>query len=104
MLSKGLENTARILVAATAASLICSSALQADDTEIYQATPTAVNSRPQVLIIFDDSGSMNDVVADSPVCNGFQGDVWANSLIRSDNISRTTGAVYGGMQDHDGVR
>ena len=36
-----------------------SGVVEADDTEIYQSTySSSVSARPQVLVIFDDSGSM----------------------------------------------
>ncbi|MBK6281186.1 MAG: hypothetical protein IPF57_25235 [Gammaproteobacteria bacterium] len=49
------------------ALLACSSVAVADDTEIFRATydGEAANSRPKVLIVFDDSGSMDTVVTGS---------------------------------------
>ncbi|MCB1699228.1 MAG: hypothetical protein KDI14_00100 [Halioglobus sp.] len=66
MVGKGRLNTLRVLLAAPLALLIGGGAVNADDTEIYQATPAATGARPMVLILFDDSLSMNDVVADRP--------------------------------------
>jgi hypothetical protein len=47
------------------ALLSCSGVSVADDTEIFRATydGEATNSRPKVLIVFDDSGSMDTTVA-----------------------------------------
>tara|TARA_R110001592_G_scaffold215025_2_gene468343 strand:+ start:123394 stop:127017 length:3624 start_codon:yes stop_codon:yes gene_type:complete len=61
MVSKGMENIARMLIVAAAAAMLQSGGVYADDTEIYRTTPVA-DSRAQVLIIFDDSGSMTTVV------------------------------------------
>ncbi|MBP9032386.1 MAG: hypothetical protein KBG29_00745 [Pseudomonadales bacterium] len=49
------------------ALLSCSGVSVADDTEIFRATydGEATNSRPKVLIVFDDSGSMDTTVAGS---------------------------------------
>lgn len=62
MVSKGLENIARTFVVAALAALVQSGGVNADDTEIYQTTASSIDARPQVLIIFDDSGSMSSPV------------------------------------------
>lgn len=61
MVSKGLESIVRTLIVAVAAAMLQSGGVYADDTEIYRTTPSS-DTRPQVLIIFDDSGSMATVV------------------------------------------
>lgn len=66
MVSKDLAKVVRALAVASAAALIHCAGVSADDTEIYQATVAASEARPQVLIIFDDSGSMNEVLATPP--------------------------------------
>jgi type IV pilus assembly protein PilY1 len=63
MVSKGLEKIVRTLLVVATAALLQSGGVIADDTEIYQSTPSSTNTRPQVLIIFDDSGSMSEVIA-----------------------------------------
>lgn len=60
-----VEGAERLLVAASLLLLLFagSQAVRADDTEIYQANYQAGSSgRPKVLIIFDNSGSMDTVV------------------------------------------
>ncbi len=50
----------RCILAALLATALCAGALQADDTEIY-GTVTNPDLEPNVLIIFDTSGSMSTV-------------------------------------------
>lgn len=64
----GLGNTGRALLAASLVAVGSSASLKADDTEIYQASysPGGAGGRPNVLIIFDDSGSMGTNVYAQP--------------------------------------
>jgi type IV pilus assembly protein PilY1 len=58
-----MTRTAKPLIAAMVASLTlwCAGAPLADDTEIFEATPTnAANARPNIMLIIDTSGSMVD--------------------------------------------
>lgn len=62
MVSKSLESIVRTIVVAATAAILQNGTVVADDTEIYQTTGAQITTRPQVLIIFDDSGSMSTVV------------------------------------------
>lgn len=90
MVSKGLEMAMRALMVASAAVLIQSAGVNADDTEIYKATPQAVGARPQVLIVFDDSLSMNDLVTEPPV---YDPDASYVSFHPADRVYWSTGGV-----------
>lgn len=61
MMGKRLFNTGRALVALILVAVSINSTLYADDTEIYQIT----GGRPKVLIVVDDSSSMDAVLEDS---------------------------------------
>ena len=73
-MARGLGTVCRLAVGAMSparltfcALLSCGTLAVADDTEIFRATydGEATNSRPKVLIVFDDSGSMDTTVAGS---------------------------------------
>src|SRR5690554_6022519 len=49
-------------------SLVCVGA-HADDTEIYLGNPNATTAKPNIIFIFDTSGSMNTEVASTPLIN-----------------------------------
>jgi type IV pilus assembly protein PilY1 len=69
MVNNYFGKAARALLIASLVAVGSSGGLNADDTEIYQATfsPGGTGGRPNVLIIFDDSGSMNtDVLLQPP--------------------------------------
>ena len=61
MMGKRLFNTGRALVALILGAVSLNSTLYADDTEIYQIT----GGRPKVLIVIDDSSSMDAVLEGS---------------------------------------
>jgi type IV pilus assembly protein PilY1 len=68
MLGKSVGNLGRTLLVAGLVVAGSSGSLNADDTEIYQASydPGQTGSRPNVLIIFDDSGSMRSLITQQP--------------------------------------
>jgi type IV pilus assembly protein PilY1 len=68
MESKNLVKVGRTLLIASLVAGGSSGSLNADDTEVYQASysPGGAGGRPNVLIIFDDSGSMNTDVLEQP--------------------------------------
>jgi type IV pilus assembly protein PilY1 len=68
MVGNGVGNAVRALLIASLVTVGSSASLKADDTEIYQASysPGGAGGRPNVLIIFDDSGSMNTNVLLQP--------------------------------------
>jgi type IV pilus assembly protein PilY1 len=68
MVGKSFGKAGRALLVASVVVMGSSGSLKADDTEIYQASYAAgqTGSRPNVLIIFDDSGSMNTSVLNQP--------------------------------------
>jgi type IV pilus assembly protein PilY1 len=55
-----------LLIALTSIGLVLSSAARADDTEIFTVTP-ATSTRPNIMLIIDTSGSMNEVAVSTPL-------------------------------------
>lgn len=55
------------LCSAVLLSALLPSVARADDTEIFRAEYEDANARPKVLIVFDNSGSMDSIVANSRV-------------------------------------
>lgn len=65
MMSKFFTKTILLPLVASLTLVVYSGLAPADDTEIYQNTPDAdATGRPKVLIVFDDSGSMQYVIDD----------------------------------------
>ncbi|HEY9461591.1 MAG TPA: hypothetical protein VIR54_00815, partial [Vicinamibacterales bacterium] len=55
-----------LLITLTSAALALSVAARADDTEIFTVTPAA-STRPNIMLIIDTSGSMNEVAVSTPL-------------------------------------
>ncbi|MEM6583261.1 MAG: hypothetical protein AAF699_18435 [Pseudomonadota bacterium] len=62
MVSERVKIFSRACVAVIAAAALLGVGAKADDTEIYRTNPALANERAQILIIFDDSGSMSTVI------------------------------------------
>jgi type IV pilus assembly protein PilY1 len=55
-----------LLITLTSAGLVLSLAARADDTEIFTVTP-ATTTQPNIMLIIDTSGSMNEVAVETPL-------------------------------------
>ncbi|MEM8561151.1 MAG: PilC/PilY family type IV pilus protein [Pseudomonadota bacterium] len=62
MVSEKLNIYGLTCLTASMVSALFSADVSADDTEIYRTNPALANERAQIILIFDDSGSMSTVI------------------------------------------